>query len=123
MRDDLRAHLAYMAVDMPASERMALGLDDDRTAQLRQIVNAHGPSAAGAMIPDDVLDRYAIVGEPASVTARLAALCQQVQPELLVFDAADYSVEFLASVAALASNVRAAVTQDAEVLHGLDSHD
>jgi len=101
---ELRAHFAYMAVDMPAAERAALGLDADRTARLRQLVHAHGPAAAGALIPDALLDRYAVSGDRHHVVARLAALRQQVQPELLVFDADDYSIAFLERAAGVAAD-------------------
>ncbi|HEX8968582.1 MAG TPA: LLM class flavin-dependent oxidoreductase, partial [Chloroflexota bacterium] len=123
MRDALRAHLAYMAVDMPAAERLALGLDVDRTAELREIVNSRGPEAAAGLISDDVLDRYAIAGSRAEVVARLERVRQAVQPEMVVFDADDYSVEFLETVASLALDAGATVFHNQEAAHGLDSHD
>jgi 5,10-methylenetetrahydromethanopterin reductase len=123
MRVDVRAHLAYMALDMPRAERMLLGLDDDRIRAVRAILNSHGPQAAAELVPDEVLERFAIVGDRASVTGRLAELCQDVGPELLVFDAADYSIEFLESVAALARHAGAVAFHHPEALYGLDSHD
>jgi 5,10-methylenetetrahydromethanopterin reductase len=101
MIDDLRAHFAYMAVDMPPAERAALGLDDDRTARLSETVNSRGPDAAAGLIPDAVLERYAIVGTRSQVVARLAALRQDIQPELVLLDAADYSVGFLEDAASV----------------------
>jgi 5,10-methylenetetrahydromethanopterin reductase len=102
MVDALRGHFAYMAVDMPAPDRAALGLDDDRTAVLRELVHARGPEAAAGLIPDALLERYAVIGDRAEVVAHLGVLCQQVQPEILVFDADDYSVAFLERAAAVA---------------------
>jgi hypothetical protein len=90
---------------------------------VRAILNSHGPQAAAELVPDEVLERYAIVGDQASVTARLAELCQDVGPELLVFDAADYSIEYLESVAALARHAGAVALHHPEALYGLDSHD
>jgi alkanesulfonate monooxygenase SsuD/methylene tetrahydromethanopterin reductase-like flavin-dependent oxidoreductase (luciferase family) len=78
LQADVRQHLAYMVVDMPPAERAALG-------------------------PDALLERYAVSGDRAHVIARLAALREQVQPELFVFDANDYSVSFLEDLAAVAS--------------------
>jgi 5,10-methylenetetrahydromethanopterin reductase len=109
MREDLRAHLAYMAVDMPAADRDALGLDSATIEQLRITVNTRGPEVAAALIPESVLDHYAIVGDRAQVVARLARLRQELQPELLVFDAGDYSIAFLEQLAALALDAGAAV--------------
>jgi 5,10-methylenetetrahydromethanopterin reductase len=122
MREDLRAHLAYMAVDMPEPDRARLGLDSRTTEQLRTMVNARGPRAASALISDTVLDQYAIVGERPQVVSRLAELRETVRPELLVFDAGDYSVEFLETVAALALDAGAHLLHNLESLHGLDSH-
>jgi 5,10-methylenetetrahydromethanopterin reductase len=113
MVDQLRAHFAYMAVDMPPDERAALGLDDDRTAELRELVNTRGPEAASALIPDALLDRYAVTGDRARVVARLAALCEQVRPELLLFDADDYSVAFLERAAKVAMDAGVVAALDA----------
>ena len=88
MRDDLRAHLAYMAADMPAAERPQV-------------------------IADAELERYAIVGDRAEVVHRLGQLREQLKPELLVFDAGDYSFAFLESLASIHNDVSR---------HGLDSH-
>jgi alkanesulfonate monooxygenase SsuD/methylene tetrahydromethanopterin reductase-like flavin-dependent oxidoreductase (luciferase family) len=77
MREDLRGHLAYMAADMPDADRPQV-------------------------ITDSVLERYAIVGDRTTVAARLAELRASLQPELLVFDAGDYSPKFLESLASLA---------------------
>jgi 5,10-methylenetetrahydromethanopterin reductase len=79
MQREVRAHLAYMLVDTPAEERAAM-----------------------AEQPDLLLERYAITGERRDVVARLAQLVRQVRPELLVFDADDYSVGFLESAASVA---------------------
>jgi 5,10-methylenetetrahydromethanopterin reductase len=102
MVDELRGHFAYMAIDMPAADLVAVGLDASWTAQLREIVNSREPAAAGALIPDVLLERYAVIGDRARVVARLATLCQRVKPEILVFDADDYSVAFLERAAAVA---------------------
>jgi len=111
MIEELRAHLAYMAVDMPPAERAALGLDADRTARLRELVNEGRPGAAAALVPDALLERYAVRGSRGQVVARLDALRERVQPEMLVFDADDYSVAFLERLAAVARDA-GIVTRD-----------
>ncbi len=80
---DVREHLAYMVVDMPAVERAELGVDD-------------------GLVSDAVLARYAVVGDRSHVVRRLAELQGAVAPELFVFDANDYSVSFVEDLAALA---------------------
>ncbi len=123
MREELRAHLAYMAPDMPSSDRMALGLSDDDVAQLRSRLVCGDTGSASRMIGTDVLTRYAIVGNRSHVVARLAAVRKEVRPELLVFDAQDYSLRFLEDLAAVASDAGASDFHSMESLHGLDSHD
>jgi 5,10-methylenetetrahydromethanopterin reductase len=123
LREELRMHLAYMAVDMPARDREALGLDAAATDTVRAIVTTQGPEAAAAVITDAVLDRYAIVGARAEVVRRLSDLRQQVRPELLVFDAHDYSASYVQEVAALAVDSGAVDSDNGEARHGLDSHD
>jgi hypothetical protein len=112
MIEQLRAHFAYMAVDMPAQDRLAIGLDDARTAELSALVNTRGPEAAAALMPDEVLARYAVTGTRAQVVARLSELRQQVQPEILLFDAHEYSVTFLEAAAAVAMDAGAVAIQN-----------
>jgi 5,10-methylenetetrahydromethanopterin reductase len=123
MRDELRAHLAYMAVDMPRADRTALGLDDARVRELRAFVNSSGPQAASALISDAVLDRYGIFGDRPEVVARLATISAEIRPELLVFDLSEYSVAFIERLAALAMDAGAVVYHNPEAVYGLDSHD
>jgi 5,10-methylenetetrahydromethanopterin reductase len=102
MASDVRSHFAYITVDLPPAARRALGVDDDLVARLRHIVNTDGAEAAAPLIPQAVVDHYAIVGDRPSVVARLSELRTRVRPELLVFDAEDYSVGFLEQAAGVA---------------------
>jgi 5,10-methylenetetrahydromethanopterin reductase len=104
---DVRAHLAYITVDLPPADRRALGVDDDLVARLRAVVSADGPEAAGPLVPQAVVDAYAVVGDRPHVARRLAELRARIQPELLVFDAGDYSLAFVEEVAALAAEAGA----------------
>ena len=122
MLDEIRAHLAYMIVDMPPADRSAIGLDDDRTARLREVVNSRGPAAAGPLVPEAVLDRYAVTGDRSSVVARLTELVARLRPELLVFEAHDYSVAYVQSAAATALDAGVTPFQNEEAPHALDSH-
>jgi 5,10-methylenetetrahydromethanopterin reductase len=114
MVTEIRAHLAYMVVDMPSTERVALGLDEDQTERVRELVNSRGPQEAGPLIPDAVLQRYAVIGPQTAVVSRLAELRRQVQPELLLFEAHDYSVAFLEQAATVALDAGVRPMGDAE---------
>ena len=110
-------------VDMPPAERSELGVDDDRTARLKEIVNSlRGPEAAGALIPDAVLERYAVTGTRSQVIARLAELRRQIRPEMLLFDADDYSVAFLDQAAAVARAAGAVTNNEDGQDHAVDSY-
>jgi 5,10-methylenetetrahydromethanopterin reductase len=104
---DLRAHFAYMAVDMPAADRHAVGLDDSQIETLREIVNTRGPEAAASQLGDAVLQHYAVTGERTEVIGRLSDLRRQVQPELLLFDAGDYTTSYVQDVAGVARDAGA----------------
>src|SRR3981081_4590300 len=99
---------------------MALGYGDDQSAQLKERVNSHRIEAAAALISDTVLDRFAVTGTRSKVVARLGELCQQVQPELLLFDAHDYSIAFLEDAAAVARD--AGLVAHNEVEHAVDTY-
>jgi alkanesulfonate monooxygenase SsuD/methylene tetrahydromethanopterin reductase-like flavin-dependent oxidoreductase (luciferase family) len=73
MREEVRAHLGYMGVDMPAAER--------------------------SQVLDSMLERYAVVGDRPTVIGRLSGLRERVRPELFVFDAHDYTLDFVEEIA------------------------
>jgi hypothetical protein len=107
----IRAHFAYMAVDMPPAERLALGLDDDQIARLKGLFQAEGAEAAAELIPDAVLARYAVTGTRSQVVARLAQLRENIRPEILLFDADDYSAAFVEQAAAVAMDAGAVASK------------
>jgi 5,10-methylenetetrahydromethanopterin reductase len=125
MVTQMRGHFAYMAIDMPRAEQAAIGLDEDRTELLKDLVNTRGPEAAAWLIPDAVLERYAVVGTRTQVVRRLAELLEQVQPEIMLFDADDYSIGFLEEAASLAQDAGAVGLSHAEDTHthAVDSYD
>jgi 5,10-methylenetetrahydromethanopterin reductase len=102
MIDEARSHLAYMTVDLPQAEKVALAVDDGLAARLRELVTTEGPDAAASFVPQSVVDAYAMTGSRSSVVAQLGSLLSEVRPELVVFDAGDYSTAFAEEVRAVA---------------------
>lgn len=100
--DRIRPHFAYMTVDLPPAELEELGIDDETVSRLRETVHGQGTEAAAALVPDTVLQRYAVVGDRERVVARLSEGREQARPELLAFTVADYSTEFIEDAAAIA---------------------
>jgi 5,10-methylenetetrahydromethanopterin reductase len=103
--DAIRPHFSYMTVDMPDRWRERLGISDGVVAGLRAALRNDGPDAAARLVPDAVLDAFAIVGDRADVAGRLAAAVEAAAPDLLVFGAHDYTHEHVSDVAALAAEV------------------
>jgi 5,10-methylenetetrahydromethanopterin reductase len=105
---EVRGHLAYMVVDMPHADRLTVGVNDALAARLKHVVATAGPEHAGPLLPPAVLDRFAIAGCRASVIARLRTALDQVRPELVLFEAHDYSRAYVEDAAELAHAAGAA---------------
>ena len=68
------SHFSYMAVDAPAEVRTADGLDDAATEEVRRLMLAGRMDDAAKLLPDALVDRYALAGTPAAISARIAEL-------------------------------------------------
>jgi 5,10-methylenetetrahydromethanopterin reductase len=110
--DAIRAHLSYMTVDMPAAWRERLGVSDAVVTELRAALAADGPDTAGPLVPDAVLNAFAVVGDRADVARRLAAAVAAAAPELVVFGPHEYAAGHLGDLAALAAEVGLAPTTE-----------
>lgn len=100
---EIRSHFSYMTVDLPPAERAALGVTEEDVAVLRRAVLHEGPEAASALVPEEVLRRYAILGTRDEVLERLSAAYARTRPELVAFSAHEYSLDFVDEVADLAA--------------------
>src|SRR5579875_1034582 len=65
---------AALYVDVVAGLDQTLELDGDWMERLRKTLAAGDPDAAGALIPGDVLQRFALCGTPDEVAAQAAGL-------------------------------------------------
>jgi 5,10-methylenetetrahydromethanopterin reductase len=101
--DRIRPHFSYMTVDMPERWRQQLGIGDDLVAQLRAALQAGGPEAAAPLVPDVVIDTFAIAGDRPGVVRRLAAAIDAAAPDVLVFGVHEYTTGHISDVAALAA--------------------
>ena len=103
--DALRPHFSYMTVDMPEAWRKRLGISDDVIDELRAALRSDGPATAARLVPEAVIDAFAIVGDRADVARRLAAAIEATVPDLLVFGVHDYTAEHISDIAAVAAEV------------------
>jgi 5,10-methylenetetrahydromethanopterin reductase len=65
-------HFSYMAVDAPPEIRDAVGLDDTTTAEVRAHMLAGRMEEAAALLPDAMVDLYAVAGSPEEIAAAIA---------------------------------------------------
>ncbi len=99
--EEIRSHLSYMTVDMPAQWRDRLGVTAQEVEALRAALAESGPQAAGPLVPDSVVEAFSIVGDRDAVRQRLAEIAEQAQPDLLVFDLHETTAGYIDEIAAL----------------------
>jgi alkanesulfonate monooxygenase SsuD/methylene tetrahydromethanopterin reductase-like flavin-dependent oxidoreductase (luciferase family) len=82
-RRKVLGHFSYMALDAPPEVRTAAGLDDERVTAVREAMLAGRLDDAAELLPDSLVDHYAVAGDPAECAARIAALAPSVDLFLL----------------------------------------
>jgi 5,10-methylenetetrahydromethanopterin reductase len=99
MLDEIRPHFTYIATDMPADLRRAVGIDDATAATIQAILLKEGMEAAARLIPDDVVGRYAVVGDRDRTVAELARIREAALPDMFLLPVNDYvrAGEFVAA--------------------------
>ena len=103
-RRKVLGHFSYMALDAPPEIRTAAGLDDERVAAVREAMLAGHLDAAAELLPDSLVDHYAVAGDPAECTARIATLAASVDLFLLPMnDVAGAAAHIVRSAAILRS--------------------
>ncbi len=73
-RAKVLGHFSYMALDAPPGIRKRAGLTDDRLTAIRTEMLAGRIDAAAALLPDAMVDEYAVAGTPAQCAATIASL-------------------------------------------------
>jgi 5,10-methylenetetrahydromethanopterin reductase len=77
-RRKVLGHFSYMALDAPPEIRAAAGLDDRRVGAVREAMLSGRLDEAAALLPDSLVDHFAIAGDPDACTARIVALAPSV---------------------------------------------
>ena len=89
--ENVRPHFTYIATDMPADLRRAAGIDDDTAARIQTIMLKDGMEAAARLVPDEVVRRYAVVGDRDRTVAELARIRAAARPDMFLLPVNDYS--------------------------------
>ena len=72
-RQRVLSHFSYMAVDAPPDIRAAVGLDDDTAAHVKEHMLGGRFHEAAALLPDAMVDLYAVAGTPTEIAAKIRA--------------------------------------------------
>jgi 5,10-methylenetetrahydromethanopterin reductase len=91
MVDEIRPHFTYIATDMPADLRRAAGIDDATASRIQTIMLKEGTDAAARLIPDDVVRRYAVVGDRDRTVTGLARIREAARPDMFLLPVNDYA--------------------------------
>jgi 5,10-methylenetetrahydromethanopterin reductase len=89
--EGVRPHFSYIATDMPPEFRRRAGIDDETAERIRAIMLREGMEAAARLLPDEVVGRYAVVGERDRVVAELARIREEAEPDMFLLPVNDYS--------------------------------
>ncbi|RPI08570.1 MAG: LLM class flavin-dependent oxidoreductase, partial [Actinobacteria bacterium] len=73
-RPKVLGHFSYMALDAPPEIRDRAGLDDERVAAIRAEMLAGRLDAAAALLPEALVDEYAVAGDPDACAVTIARL-------------------------------------------------
>lgn len=73
-RSKVLGHFSYMALDAPPEIRDRAGLDEARVASIRAEMLAGRLDAAAALLPEALVDEYAVAGDPGACAATIASL-------------------------------------------------
>ncbi|HMK10134.1 MAG TPA: LLM class flavin-dependent oxidoreductase, partial [Acidimicrobiales bacterium] len=73
-RSRVLGHFSYMAIDAPPAIRERAGLSDGRVDAIRVEMLAGRLDAAAALLPDALVDEYAVAGDPEGCARRIASL-------------------------------------------------
>jgi 5,10-methylenetetrahydromethanopterin reductase len=105
-RRKVLGHFSYMALDAPPEIRAAAGLDDERIGEVREAMLAGRLDDAASLLPESLVDHYAVAGDAAACAARIAALASSVDLFVLpmndVAGSADHIVRSAAILRAVA---------------------
>lgn len=97
-------HFSYMAVDAPPELRDAVGIDDELAAAVKTAMLAGDMDRAAELLPDALVDLFALAGTPEEIAATLTATAPHFDLFMLPMnDEASCEAHIVASAAILAA--------------------
>jgi 5,10-methylenetetrahydromethanopterin reductase len=98
----LRPYFTFITSNTPRPELHRMGISDAVIDRITDTLHNEGIEAATPLVPDLVLEHYALLGDRASVAARLSAAREQFSPELVLIEAVEQTPEYIRSIAEVA---------------------
>ena len=100
-RPRVLGHFSYMALDAPPEVRERAGLDEARVAAIRTEMLAGRLEAAAALLPDALVDAYAIAGDPEQCAATIAGVASSFDLFMLPMNDVEHCEEHIVASAAI----------------------
>jgi alkanesulfonate monooxygenase SsuD/methylene tetrahydromethanopterin reductase-like flavin-dependent oxidoreductase (luciferase family) len=94
-------HFSYMALDAPAAIRERAGLTDQRVDEIRAEMLAGRLDAAAALLPDALVDEYAIAGTADECANRIAGLASSFDLFMLPMNDVEHCEPHIVASAAI----------------------
>jgi 5,10-methylenetetrahydromethanopterin reductase len=73
-REEARPKVVYRLVDSSEEVKSKLGLNEEKIAEIRNLVTTFGPKSAAHLVDDEMLSNYVIQGEPDACAGLLRQL-------------------------------------------------
>jgi 5,10-methylenetetrahydromethanopterin reductase len=108
-RSKVLGHFSYMALDAPPEIRERAGLDEERVASIRTEMLAGRLDAAAALLPEALVDEYAVAGDPDVCAATIARLAPSFDLFMLPMNDIEHCAEHIRASADILRRAQALV--------------
>lgn len=98
----LRPYFAFITTNTPRPELHAIGVPDEVIDQIAAAFADEGLDAAAALVPDGLVEHYAVIDDAAGVARRLGAAARSFAPELVLIEAVEPTVDYIRQMATVA---------------------
>ncbi|HTN79773.1 MAG TPA: LLM class flavin-dependent oxidoreductase [Acidimicrobiales bacterium] len=108
-RSRVLGHFSYMALDAPPAIRERAGLSDERVAAIRVEMLAGRLDAAASLLPDALVDEYAVAGDVDACSHRIASLAPSFDLFMLPMNDVEHCEEHIVASADILARAQALV--------------
>lgn len=98
-----RRQLSFRLPDQPLDVRKTIGVNDEKVSEIREALAAGGPDLAAALVQDEWLEHFVIMGDATDCSKELAALSREhgideFQVPILDLDSAEDAMQTAAEI-------------------------